>query len=60
MKLTTLALASSCLLLGGAEALSWTVRFRSYEKDSCYFVNVADVSDTLSIYYNVHFTSLIN
>jgi hypothetical protein len=41
------------ILIGNLEALSWTVRHRSYESSSCFYINVPDPSHTISIYYNV-------
>ena len=42
------------ILIGKLEALSWTVRYRSYEPNSCFYINVPEASNTISIYYNVN------
>lgn len=41
------------ILIGNLEALSWTVRHRSYEPSSCFYINVPEPSHTISVYYNV-------
>lgn len=39
-------------------ALSWTYKFRSYEPKACFYVNIPDVTQKLSFYFNVRPCSL--